>query len=197
MNLFRNFKKINNGFTLIELLVVIAIISLLSSIIISSLNSARMKARDTRRIQDLRQIKLALEMYKNDKDYYPSSISVCDDQPFDWCISTNSVNWGKLQDVLKEYIPKLAVDPINIATFNNGQPNNSETNYSYAYRSWGGGKCASGECYDLIANLEDNSSPYRNSIKNYRIYYLVSANNWMDLASNPAQYVLQLYSPQP
>lgn len=51
------------GFTLIELLVVIAIIGLLSSVVLVSLNSARMKARDARRIVDLKQIRLALEMY--------------------------------------------------------------------------------------------------------------------------------------
>jgi len=38
--------KNNKAFTLIELLVVVAIISLLSSIVMTSLNSARFKARD-------------------------------------------------------------------------------------------------------------------------------------------------------
>ncbi|MDE2031248.1 MAG: type II secretion system protein [Patescibacteria group bacterium] len=54
------FKK---GFTLIELLVVIAIISLLASIIMSSLDAARSKARDARRKSDVVQIRNALELY--------------------------------------------------------------------------------------------------------------------------------------
>ncbi len=59
------------GFTLIELLVVIAIIGLLSSIVFASLNTARLKARDTRRMSDLHQIQLALNLYYSDKGHYP------------------------------------------------------------------------------------------------------------------------------
>lgn len=59
------------GFTLIELLVVIAIIGLLASIVLVSLNSARTKARDARRIADLGQIKNALELYMQDNKVYP------------------------------------------------------------------------------------------------------------------------------
>ena len=54
------------GFTLIELLVVVAIIGILSTIVLVSLNEARMKARDVRRLADLRQVALALEMYYDD-----------------------------------------------------------------------------------------------------------------------------------
>ncbi|MCX6752614.1 MAG: type II secretion system protein [Candidatus Nomurabacteria bacterium] len=58
--------KNNKGFTLIELLVVVAIISLLSSIVFASLNNARGKGRDARRIQDLLQIRNALALYAAD-----------------------------------------------------------------------------------------------------------------------------------
>jgi len=51
------------GFTLIELLVVIAIIGILASIVLASLNTARKKSRDARRIADLNQIRLANELY--------------------------------------------------------------------------------------------------------------------------------------
>lgn len=50
------------GFTLIELLVVVAIIGLLSSLAVVNLNSARSKARDARRISDVRQLSTILEM---------------------------------------------------------------------------------------------------------------------------------------
>lgn len=53
----------SKGFTLIELLVVVAIIGILSSIVLASLTTARKKGRDARRISDLKQLQLALELY--------------------------------------------------------------------------------------------------------------------------------------
>ena len=67
MNMSLFTKRVNagssRGFTLIELLVVIAIIGILSSIVLASLNSARQKGRDARRVSDLKQLQLALELY--------------------------------------------------------------------------------------------------------------------------------------
>jgi len=59
------------GFTLIELLVVIAIIGILSSVVLASLNSAREKSRDARRVSDIKQLQLALELYFDDNGTYP------------------------------------------------------------------------------------------------------------------------------
>jgi prepilin-type N-terminal cleavage/methylation domain-containing protein len=64
------------GFTLIELLVVIAIIGILSSVVLASLNSARKKGRDARRISDIKQLQLALELfYDNNSSEYPDALS--------------------------------------------------------------------------------------------------------------------------
>lgn len=61
------------GFTLIELLVVIAIIGILSAVVLTSLNSARLKARDARRISDIKQIQLALELAYDTNGSYPAA----------------------------------------------------------------------------------------------------------------------------
>lgn len=65
----------SRGFTLIELLVVIAIISMLSSVIMASLNGARIKARDSKRVQDIRQLQLAITLFYDDFRRYPNSLT--------------------------------------------------------------------------------------------------------------------------
>lgn len=71
------FKKNSKGFTLIELLVVIAIIGILSSVVLASLNSARKKSRDARRVADIKQVQLALELYydANTTTGYPTTLA--------------------------------------------------------------------------------------------------------------------------
>lgn len=63
------------GFTLIELLVVIAIIGILSTLAVVSLGSARLKARDAKRLSDMRSLQSALEIFNTDNPAvgYPGS----------------------------------------------------------------------------------------------------------------------------
>lgn len=104
-------KKLRNaGFTLIELLVVIAIIGILASVVLASLNTARQKSRDARRIADLRQIQTALELYYSSNNSYP--------QPSEgwgsW--SGHCPNYGNndnyISGLAPAYIPSLPRDPL-------------------------------------------------------------------------------------
>lgn len=63
----------NYGFTLIELLVVISIIALLSTVILSVVNDARVKARNTAKNNLVLEYIKALEMYRGNNSSYPSA----------------------------------------------------------------------------------------------------------------------------
>lgn len=139
--------KFLTGFTLIELLVVIAIIGLLATIVTVSVNSARTKARDTKRIADLKQMRTALELYYDDNNHYPAG---------GWFYSCNS-SWDTLQTALSKYISTLPKDPVNTSCagpWNVGY-------YTYVYGSAGGNK------YDLVTALEQNNHPERCGVKKW------------------------------
>jgi prepilin-type N-terminal cleavage/methylation domain-containing protein len=63
------------GFTLVELLVVISIIGVLATLVLLQLGTARARARDTKRIADINQIRTAAESYFEDNSgTYPTAI---------------------------------------------------------------------------------------------------------------------------
>jgi len=105
-------RKNISGFTLIELLVVIAIISLLSSVVLSSLSGARANSRDARRLQDINQIRTALELYYNDNGQYPFP----NESGFYASYNSSGVHkeWSILAAELQPYIEPLPVDPTNV-----------------------------------------------------------------------------------
>lgn len=98
------------GFTLIELLVVVAIIGVLASVVLASLNTARARGRDARRLADVKQIQSALEMYFNDYGYYPQRYGHTENNT-GGCGGTPS--WCGLKTDLAPYL-SISGDPLGV-----------------------------------------------------------------------------------
>lgn len=158
------------GFTLIELLVVIAIIGVLSSVVLASLSTARMKARDAARKADFHQMAVALELYYNDHGGYPATgtIGAVDGQHYanssvDW--NGGVVDWANLFTplVTAGEMPDVPRDPINVPSGNypwSPRPSvGMAVNRLYHYRSDGTPGGSDAKHYLLCTWLEDTSDP--------------------------------------
>lgn len=128
-----------SGFTLVELLVVISIIALLSSVVFASINSARAKARDARRAEDMRQIFIALNFFYDQNGCLPlTSGSAC---PGTGAYSEpNAGAWdyssqGGFMQFLSNsgFLSRVPTDPVNNMT------GDAAPSGSFAYRYY---------CYD-------------------------------------------------
>ncbi len=69
-----SFLSRQRGFSLIELLVIASIIMLLSTIVLSSLDLQRKRARDAVRKTDIQFLRSALELYSVTNGQYPSDL---------------------------------------------------------------------------------------------------------------------------
>lgn len=124
------------GFTLIELLVVMAIIALLSSVVLATLATARMKSRDARRAADIRQIYTALNLYYDTYGCLPitngSSCGLASSTTFSnaggWDYSSQTDFLPFLSTGTSPFMTKVPVDPINNMTGDNAPAG------TYAYR---------------------------------------------------------------
>lgn len=123
--------KNKKGFTLIELLVVIAIIGLLSTLAVVALTSARTKARDSKRVADMKQVQTAMELYYSANNTYPTCSGL---------VSTCTA-------LAPDYLPGVASlkDPGGVATAC-GDPALGKCNYAF-------GTAAAGE-YEVNFWLE-------------------------------------------
>ena len=134
----KNFKK---AYTLIEMLMVVAIIGVLASSIIIGLGASRASARDARRITDLKNVQVVLELYYNKYGFYPRQGE----------LATGSMSWSDFNTIMtsKEVdlkINKLPRDP------------SSSSGKSYMYGT-------NGQSYVLGAQLETDHPSLNESLK--------------------------------
>jgi len=100
---------------------VVAIISLLSSVVLASLNSARARGRDARRLEDAHQFKLIMQLYYDTHGDYPVGSY--------YTSGTGGYSWATFENLVGQ---KLPTDPIGAA------PGASPiAPYYEYYKSWG------------------------------------------------------------
>lgn len=158
--------KNQSGFTLIELLVVIAIMGLLATIVMTSLNGARKKGRDTRRIADLRQFNTAIQFYITDYGHAPYvgafNCSASNPDPSCGFSEVQTDRWDILKTELTPYMSKLPKDPCGINCYNAGAGIHGY--YAYVYWSpstisqWSGGVSSNSDYAVFAENMEVASS---------------------------------------
>jgi len=139
-------RKSGAGFTLIELIVVIAIIAVLSAIVLVNVNGYTAKARDARRRADITQIQKALEMYYADNSRYPNAGGAT--SPNGGWSNSADASWNSLQNLIRPYLAKLPVDPIE----NYDAAKWAVNGYHYSYVG-----CT--QTYMLVFNLEVAGGP--------------------------------------
>ena len=120
-------KKVK-AFTLLELIVVIAIISILAVIAVPSFTKSLAKARDAKRVADIRIITDALYKYQVDGGKFIQTQAESDYQGWGLSSKGHFVNF-----LSPQYLNKIPTDPINNSNTNEGYT------YSYAcYKKDGG-----------------------------------------------------------
>jgi prepilin-type N-terminal cleavage/methylation domain-containing protein/prepilin-type processing-associated H-X9-DG protein len=122
------------AFTLIELLVVVAIIAILASILFPVFAQAREKARQATCASNMRQVGMALLMYRQDYDEQNVISNDCDFQP----------HWMMPQLTLAHYMNNFAVwrcpDDTDVSKTVNEREPCSTRFFSYSYNRWTDGR---------------------------------------------------------
>jgi prepilin-type N-terminal cleavage/methylation domain-containing protein len=172
-----------SGFTLIELLVVIVIISILATISVTGVKSAREKARQTNCMSNLRQIGVALVTYRGDhsggnpnwiSNLYPSYI---DDLTVYVCRSDTTRGRGLTPEGIDAGMRKYSGPINNVYKRSSGQNTAVEANsYFYEFSS-------STDC-PFTMHFKDGGSKKPKDWKEYKEWELREGNGGKPFSSS-------------
>ena len=120
------------GFTLIELLIVVAIIGILVAIAIPNFLEAQARAKVSTAMADMRNLSPAIEMYKMDTEFYPSSAPWAEWSGY--AADSNLAGLGALTSPIS-YMKSLPYDPFG-AVYAMGLGWEGEWTKWYYYRDY-------------------------------------------------------------
>ncbi|MBP6858339.1 MAG: type II secretion system protein [Candidatus Pacebacteria bacterium] len=142
----KSLKNFKGAFTIIELLVVIAIIAILTGIVMANLTGPKAKARDAKRVSDLGQIQLALELFYDRCKTYPTMDTYLD-------LSDNGSDRCPSGITLGNFLPTIPKSP-------EPQAEGGSDNYEYIVHTNG----ATVDAYILRTVLESKSVALQDDI---------------------------------
>ncbi len=134
----------NRGFTIVELLIVIVIIGILVALVIVAYNGIQSRARDSARIQKVKEISKAIESYYVDNGRYPT---IQDGSGNESSCGSQTENWGhcdRNQILSTALSPYMRIDPTSLSSATQG-------NYYYYYTAQGND---SWQHYGIMVYLE-------------------------------------------
>ncbi|OGE76499.1 MAG: hypothetical protein A3K05_03170 [Candidatus Doudnabacteria bacterium RIFCSPHIGHO2_01_48_18] len=162
--------KTGAGFTLIELLVVISIIGLLASVVLISLNSARAKARDARKIADFKQINNALDLFYDKNNRMPNNYN-----PGSGACNGGGFFEQSMQELVNDgFLSRVPVPP----------PGSSE----YCYYNYGAGGTIGALLVTVLESVPDTTTGITPSCRPWG-----AGVNWCDQASNKYYCICHTY----
>ena len=136
-----NRKGSRSGFTLAEIMIVIGIIGIFSAVVIGSTSGSRVKARDNRRIIDLKEIQLGLALFYDVNKAYPVG-------------SGSSVLSTALVGPAAGFLPEIPTDPQGT---------------SYEYSSAGTTYCLGATLEDTSITYVENSTCSTGGVATYKV----------------------------
>lgn len=108
------------GFTLVELLVVIIVIAVLAAIAIPKFASSSQRSKESSLRANLKVVRNAVEMFKNDTGFYPAALSdlTATSAPANGKDASGATKAITASDWKGPYLQALENDPISGSAFN-------------------------------------------------------------------------------